>query len=131
MLFKSIAFILAASKASAGLLRGDTGVSDCQLQISQPRQPCWKLARHWNLPKLPVLVQRNGRTGWYFRVLNEGVIEAGMTMELVDRPYPEYTVSWANSVMYAKPRRHKDSLRLAECPALSESWRTHLRQRAQ
>ena len=110
---------------------GDTfRIDDCLLQISQPRQPCWKLSGSWNFPKLAVLVQQNGRTGWYFRVLKEGVIEAGMTIELVNRPYPEFSVAWANSVMYAKPRRHEDDRRLAECPALSESWRTNLEQRA-
>jgi len=59
-------------------------------------------------------VQENGRTGWYFRVLKEGVIEAAMNMELVDRPYPEFSVAWTNSVMYAKPRRYEDDRRLAE-----------------
>jgi MOSC domain-containing protein YiiM len=105
-------------------------IGDCLLQISQPRQPCWKLSGRWNLPKLAVLVQQNGRTGWYFRVLNEGVIEVGMNLELVDRPYPEFSVAWANSVMYAKPRRPEDDRRLAACPSLSESWRTHLEHRS-
>ena len=110
---------------------GDTfRIGDCLLQISQPRQPCWKLSGRWDLPKLAVLVQQNGRTGWYFRVLKDGVIEAGMTIELVDRPYPEFSVAWANSVMYAKPRQYEDDRRLAECPALSKSWRTNLEQRA-
>lgn len=111
---------------------GDTfRIKDCLLQISQPRQPCWKLSGRWNLPKLAVLVQQNGRTGWYFRVLHEGVIEAGIDIELVDRPYPEFSVAWANSVMYAKPRRPEDDRRLAACPALSESWRTNLEHRSQ
>ena len=110
---------------------GDTfRIGDCLLQISQPRQPCWKLSGRWKVPKLAVLVQQNGRTGWYFRVLKEGVIEAGIDIELVDRPHPEFPVAWANSVMYAKPRRHVDDRRLAACPALSESWRTNLEHRS-
>jgi MOSC domain-containing protein YiiM len=110
---------------------GDTfRIGICLLQISQPRQPCWKLSGRWNFPKLAVLVQQNGRTGWYFRVLKEGVIEAGMNIELMDRPYPEFSIAWANSVMYAKPRRQEDDRRLAECPTLSKSWRTNLEHRA-
>ena len=77
-----------------------------------------------------MLVQQNGRTGWYFRVLQEGEIEAGMNIELMDRPYPEFSIAWANSVMYAKPRRQEDDRRLAECPTLSKSWRTNLEHRA-
>ncbi len=110
---------------------GDTfRIGDCLLQISQPRQPCWKLSGRWKMPHLAVLVQQNGRTGWYYRVLKACMIKAGMTIELVDRPFPEFTVTWANSVMYAKPRRHEDDRQLAACPALSESWKTNLDHRA-
>ncbi|MBC7965972.1 MAG: MOSC domain-containing protein [Fuerstia sp.] len=110
---------------------GDTfRIGDCLLQISQPRQPCWKLSRRWNFPQLAVLVQQNGRTGWYHRVLQEGVIEAGMALELVDRPFPDFSVAWASSVMFARPKRSDDDLRLAACPALSDAWRTTLENRA-
>lgn len=105
-------------------------IGNCLLQISQPRQPCWKLSRRWNFPNLAVLVQQTGRSGWYLRVLEVGVIETAMTIELVDRPFADLTISWSNSVMYAKPRQPADDLRLAACPALSESWRSHLFLRA-
>ncbi len=76
---------------------GDTfQVGDCILEISQPRQPCWKLSRRWDLPRLAVLMQQNGRTGWYLRVIEPGQIEAGMKLELIARPFPELTVQWAN-----------------------------------
>ncbi len=105
-------------------------VGDCRLQVSQPRQPCWKLSGRWELPKLAVLVQQNGRTGWYLRVLEDGKIEAGMQIELIARPFPEISVKMAHAVMYAKPRRHDDDQWLAKCPALSEAWRTNLEQRS-
>lgn len=104
-------------------------VGDCVLEISQPRQPCWKLSRRWDLPRLAVLVQQNGRTGWYLRVIKPGQIEAGMTLELIARPFPEFSVQWANTVMYAKPRRPADDQRLSRCPALSSAWRIDLEKR--
>ncbi|WP_153556153.1 MOSC domain-containing protein [Roseimaritima sediminicola] len=114
-----------------GCCVGDVvGIGGCRLQLSQPRRPCWKLARHWKLPKLAVLVQKYGRTGWYYRVLEEGPIEAGQAVQLIDRPYPELTVAWANKVMYAKPRSKSDDLQLAACPALSASWQATLSKRA-
>ncbi|MFO1003224.1 MAG: MOSC domain-containing protein [Planctomycetaceae bacterium] len=110
---------------------GDTfRVGDSVLEISQPRQPCWKLSRRWDLPGLAVLVQKNGRTGWYLRVIKTGQIEAGMTLELIARPFPEFSVQWANTVMYAKPRRPADDQRLSLCPALSAAWRTDLEKRS-
>lgn len=105
-------------------------IGDCQLQISQPRQPCWKLSRLWSLPKLAVRVQQTGRTGWYLRVLQEGTIEAGLPIELIERPFPALTVAWASSVMYSKPRIPEDDRRLAACEALSESWKSTLNKRA-
>jgi len=105
-------------------------VGSCVLQISQPRRPCWKLSRMWSLPKLTVIVQKTGRTGWYLRVLKEGKIQAGDQFQLLDRPHAEISVAWAHSVMHAKPRKKKDDLKLSQCLALSESWRQQLLKRA-
>ncbi|HWL10999.1 MAG TPA: MOSC domain-containing protein [Planctomicrobium sp.] len=105
-------------------------IGECRLQISQPRQPCWKLSRRWNIPNLAVLVQKTGRTGWYFRVLTPGAIESGMPLTLVDRPFPQFTVSRASDIMHAKLRDRTLDLELAACPALSASWKTTLIARA-
>jgi len=51
------------------IYEADTAV----LQVSQPRQPCWKLARRWRVKTLAALVERTGFTGWYFRVLREAI----------------------------------------------------------
>lgn len=39
------------------------------------------------MPELAKEVQKNGRSGWYYRVLEEGTIEAGNPVELVE-PQP-------------------------------------------
>ena len=59
--------------------------------MSQPRQPCWKLSRRWRIRDLALQVQKNGRTGWYFRVLKEGNIEPNLPLILRERPYPQWT----------------------------------------
>lgn len=100
------------------------------VQVSQPRQPCWKLSRKWNIPKLAVLVQMTGRTGWYFRVLETGSVNSGDQLELFDRLHPEFTVQRAHEIMHAKPRSAEDDLLLAQCPSLSASWREQLQRRA-
>lgn len=110
---------------------GDTyRIGPCELQVSQPRQPCWKLARRWQFPKLAAIVQQCGRTGWYLRVITAGLIEAEMTVDLIDRPHPDLTIAKASAIMHAKPRSAAEDLRLAACPALSTSWRTTLENRA-
>src|SRR5271168_5224037 len=62
-------------------------------EVSQPRQPCWKLARRWRMHELTALVVRNGRSGWYLRVQEQGWIEAGMPVDLIDRPNPAWSIA--------------------------------------
>jgi MOSC domain-containing protein YiiM len=96
------------------------------VQLSQPRQPCWKLARRWRVKTLALEVQQTGRTGWYFRVLTPGRVAAGADLRLVERPFPAWTIARANQIMYAKAPPRDEVLALSEVPLLSESWRTHL-----
>jgi MOSC domain-containing protein YiiM len=101
-----------------------------RVQVSQPRQPCWKLARRWRLKTLTAQVVENGRTGWYFRVLTEGTVAPGMALALVERPCPEWTVARANGAMYRDKHNRDAAKQLAYLPQLSASWREHFRQRA-
>lgn len=120
----------------AGQVEEDVCVGDvyqigsCQLEVSQPRQPCWKLSRRWRIPKLAARVQKTGRSGWYYRVVIEGEIKAGDEIQLVSRPFPQWTITKANAVMFAKPRNSADDLELANCPALSSALAGHLESRA-
>lgn len=105
-------------------------VGRSRLEVSQPRQPCWKLSRRWKIPRLAVYVQENGRTGWYLRVLDAGTMSAGDSLELLARPNPDWTIARAHAIMHAKPRNIHDDLALSKCPALSQSWSDQLTKRA-
>ena len=98
-------------------------------QVSQPRQPCAKLARRWRLKDFAAQVIEAGKTGWYLRVLQEGLVEAGMAIELVERPHPEWTIAAANAVIYHGKQNTDGMQALAECQALSVEWRAELRKR--
>ena len=75
-------------------------------------------------------MQQLGRTGWYFRVLQPGEIQAGDTTELVERAGHGVTIERANKIMFAKPRNPVNDLALANCPELSDDWREDLERRA-
>jgi MOSC domain-containing protein YiiM len=100
------------------------------LQVSQPRQPCWKLARRWRIKDLAAQVVENGKTGWYFRVLTGGAVEAGAAFELTDRPQPDWTVERANQVMHHDKHDLAAAAELAAVPELSVSWKMSLRGRS-
>lgn len=102
-------------------------VGDALVQITQPRSPCWKLARRWRVPELARWVQQTGLTGWYLRVLEEGIVQAGQRLTLEERLYPEWTVAAANATRYGRPFDRDGAARLAACPPLSESWTETMR----
>lgn len=104
-------------------------IGTATVQVSQPRQPCWKLARWWNVKDLSVQVQRTGFTGWYFRVLERGELAEGDQMTLQYRKYPEWTISAANDCMHHDKEDLARASRLAAIDTLSESWRTTLTNR--
>lgn len=91
------------------------------LQVSQPRQPCWKLGRRWKRNDLPKMVVKLGYSGWYFRVLKEGVLESGQEVTLVQRTHPEWTVARASSVFYGKQPEEKQLL--AGLDELAAAWK--------
>lgn len=105
-------------------------IGSATVQISQPRQPCWKLARRWRVKDLAVQVEQTGRTGWYFRVLQPGAVAPGQALTLADRPHPEWPVALANRIMHHRKEDRTAAGALAACPALSASWRESLARRA-
>lgn len=101
-------------------------VGDVKLQISQPRPPCWRLARWWQREEFVARMEESGRTGWYCRVIKEGYVEAGTTIELLERPCPEWTISLANHLLYMSRDGLDQMIELSSCRLLSESWRESL-----
>jgi MOSC domain-containing protein YiiM len=105
-------------------------IGKTRVEVSQPRKPCWKLARHWGLKNLTAQVHDTGYTGWYLQVLQEGSIEAGMDVKLLERPYPQWTVKRANDIFNKHRHNAALNLELAACPALATIWKNVLTQRA-
>ena len=81
------------------------GAGGVTMQVTQPRQPCWKLGRRLGHPQVVKMVMEKGWGGWYLRVLEEGIAEAGMGSELVERPHPEWIVQDAVWLMYRRKKR--------------------------
>jgi MOSC domain-containing protein YiiM len=110
-----------------GVCIGDVlEIGPVHLEVSQPRQPCATLARRHQVPDMIALVRRNGRSGWYLRVVLEGNLEAGETIRLLDRPNPAWTVRRAARTMLDRHRRPEDAEELARCRGLSDGWRRQL-----
>ncbi|HEY4601514.1 MAG TPA: MOSC domain-containing protein [Cerasibacillus sp.] len=109
---------------------GDTyQFGDAVIQVSQPRRPCWKPARRLRVLDFALRTQESGRTGWYFRVLKEGHIISGIDLELLERPYPEWTIAACNEVLYFRKDDLRAASELASCSLLAENWQRTLKNR--
>lgn len=62
------------------------------LQVSLPRNPCFKLNHRFQLKNFAPRTYQLSRTGWYYRVLREGYVQAGDQIRLVKRMNPEWTI---------------------------------------
>lgn len=93
------------------------------LQVSQGRQPCWRLNARFDRPDMAVRVQKSGRTGWYYRVLEEGWAEAGDALVLHGRPQPDWPLARTIELLYTRTMDMEALDRLSKLPELAQSWR--------
>jgi MOSC domain-containing protein YiiM len=108
----------------SGVCVGDVyRVGTAVVQVSQPRQPCFKLAARHGVKELALWVQETGLTGFYFRVLEEGEVAAGDEIILLERPAPEVSLAEANRVMHLDKRDVVGIERLLGVTELSANWR--------
>jgi len=68
-------------------------------EVSQSRQPCWKLNDHFGVRDMSVRVQDTLRTGWYLRVVTPGDVRAGEAIEVLRRPYPDWSIARLQAVI--------------------------------
>lgn len=112
-----------------GLREDDVHIGDifdlgeAVVQISQPRQPCFKLALRYGVPEMPLKVQETGYTGFYFRVLKEGKVECLDKLTLARRHPQGISVSQANRIMHVDKDDLDAARAMLEVAELSESWR--------
>ncbi len=100
------------------------------LEVSQGRQPCWKLNDRFDVPDMARRVQSTGRTGWYYRVLQTGSAVSGNLLALKARPYPDWTLRRLGTLLFERvldPAELEPALQLPLVP----SWRTLVERRLQ
>ncbi|MNH35007.1 6-N-hydroxylaminopurine resistance protein [compost metagenome] len=90
--------------------------------------PCWKLNDRFGVKDMSLRVQQSGRTGWYYRVLEEGVLAAGMAFELLERPHPQWSVARLSSVLFDKRVDREIIRQCLELP-LVPNWQRTLARR--
>ena len=98
-------------------------VGGVKLQISQGRQPCWRVNTYFERADIAARIQQTGRTGWYYRVLQEGEIRRGDELKFCQRPRPEWPVFRALELLYHRTTDFNGLSEMSEIPELALSWR--------
>ncbi len=107
-----------------GICIGDVfRVGEAVLQVSQPRTPCSKLAGKNGQRLLPKWVGQTGYTGFYMRVLSEGLVNAGDAFERIENHPDLIAVAEVNDVIYERSADIGLVERLANLPEFGDDGR--------
>lgn len=99
------------------------------IQITQPRNPCYKLAKKYNVPDMVLQVQKTGFTGFHFRVLNEGKVSVEDKLILLQSHPSRVNVALVNEVKFLDKKNIEKLNKVIEVDALAEDLKSILLER--
>lgn len=121
--------------STTGLTEADVCIGDvwrlggALVQVNQGRQPCLKLNHRFGVRDMAKRVQESGRTGWYYRVLETGMVAPGDALTLQDRPHPAWSVARVLHVLYVDTMNRPELEEMAALERLTPPWRALARKR--
>jgi MOSC domain-containing protein YiiM len=115
--------------AVAGLTEDHVHIGDrfrcgtALIEVSQPRQPCWKIEHRFGHKGMVAAIIKTGRCGWYFRVIEPGEVATGDSLERVAIGAPEWSVARVFRALVAGKATPEELAALAALPSLSPRLR--------
>ena len=98
-------------------------IGSALFEVTQPRVTCYRIGIRMNDPRMAALLVSHGRPGFYFRVLEEGEVEAGEEIIKVASGAEQMTVAQANALLYLPGHDREELERALRIPALSAGWK--------
>jgi ferredoxin-NADP reductase/MOSC domain-containing protein YiiM/ferredoxin len=96
-------------------------------EVTQPRVTCYRVGIRMNDPRIPAFLVSHRRPGFYFRVLDEGEVQAGdEIIQLASGP-EGMTVAEVDALLYLPGHPRQQLLRALRIPALSPGWQASFR----
>jgi ferredoxin-NADP reductase/MOSC domain-containing protein YiiM/ferredoxin len=95
-------------------------------EVSQPRVTCYRVGIRMNDPRIPALLVSHHRPGFYFRVLQEGEVQAGDDIIKLSSGPEQMTVADIDALLYLPGQTRQGLLRALRVPALSPGWQGSL-----
>ncbi|WP_075981881.1 MOSC domain-containing protein [Bacillus massilinigeriensis] len=102
---------------------GDTySIGETIVQITQGRIPCDKISKHNGVDSLLSRMVETGYTGYFFRVVQEGLIEESSQVKLIERTQEKVSVLYANQIMFHDRKNKKAIEEILAVKELAEKW---------
>jgi MOSC domain-containing protein YiiM/ferredoxin-NADP reductase len=99
-------------------------IGEALFEVTQPRVTCYRVGMRMSEPQMAALLTSSGKPGFYFRVLQEGEVEAGDEIVKVADGLERMPVAEINALLYLPGHSRRQLERALRIPALSEGWRT-------
>ncbi|KFA70882.1 hypothetical protein S40288_10019 [Stachybotrys chartarum IBT 40288] len=99
------------------------------LQVSLPRQPCFKLNHRFSIKNFAPQTYKTSRTGWYYRVLKGGIVNVGDELRLVERKWPNWPIEQVQEYLHRDTDNLEMNEQLAEIEALGDESRDQFKRR--
>ncbi|MBV9532115.1 MAG: MOSC domain-containing protein, partial [Bradyrhizobium sp.] len=97
-------------------------IGDAVVEVSQPRDTCYRVGIRLNHPEIPALLVAHRRPGFYFRVIQEGEIGAGDHAEKLSDGPEHMSVAEIDALLYSAEHPLEALRRAIRIPALSKDW---------
>ena len=97
-------------------------IGTAMFEVTQPRVTCYRVGIRMNDPRIPALLVSHHRPGFYFRVLEEGEVQAGDEIVKLGSGPEEMTVAEVDALLYLPGHPRQQLLRALRIPALSPGW---------
>jgi ferredoxin-NADP reductase/MOSC domain-containing protein YiiM len=98
-------------------------IGQALFEVTQPRVTCYRVGIRMNEPQMAALLTSSGKPGFYFRVLQEGEVEAGNEIVKVANGPERMTIAEINALLYLPDHSRQQLERALRIPALSAGWR--------
>jgi MOSC domain-containing protein YiiM len=118
-----------------GLFENDLHIGDrlqvgtAILVVRQPRIPCFKLAAKFRRDDILQRFLRSGRSGFYFSVEQEGIVQAGDLLEFLNHEREAISIAEMNRLFVSDKYDRELLEKAVATPALPESWRDYFTER--
>ena len=93
------------------------------IEVSQPRQPCWKIEHRFGHKGMVARIIASGRSGWYFRVIETGEVAAGDSLERVATGAENWSVARVFRALVAGKATRDELAELAALATLAPKLR--------